>query len=77
MVLHRFFVIGPIRFQLKVCYYFDTIFEILIDLSVFRILSITFTTKLGFTLFLFCFADNLKISKCYSITKIKFELKSS
>jgi len=50
-VLHRFAVIGPIRFQLKVCYYFDTIFRILTDLSVFRILSITFATKLGFTLF--------------------------
>jgi len=38
-VSHRFVVIGPIRFQLKICYYFDTIFEILTDLSMFRILS--------------------------------------
>jgi len=36
---NHFSVIWPIRFQLKVYYYFDIIFKILIDLSMFRILS--------------------------------------
>jgi len=48
-VLHYFAVICRIRLQLKVCYYFHTIFAILIDLSVFNILSITFATELKFT----------------------------
>jgi len=49
MVLHHFAVIRPTRFQLKVCYYFDTIIKILINLSAFHILYITFATKLRFT----------------------------
>jgi len=48
-VLHHFAVIEPIRLQLKVCYYFDNIIKILTNLSMFRILSITFVTELGFT----------------------------
>jgi len=52
-VLHHFVVIGPIRFHLRVCYYFGTIIRILTNLSVFRILSITFATELRFSLFLF------------------------
>jgi len=76
MVLHNFAVIKPIWFQLKVCYYFDTIFQNLTHLSVFRIWSIPFATELGFALLLFCFADNLKIYKYYSRGKIKFELES-
>jgi len=75
-VLHRFGVIGPIRFQLKVYYYFETIFGILTYLSVFHVLFITFVTKLEFTLLLFCFAYNLKIYKYYSRAKSKFELES-
>jgi len=51
-VLHHFALIGKIRFQLKVCYYFDTILIISTDLSVFHILSINFATELGFTWFL-------------------------
>jgi len=73
-ILHRFGVIGSIRFQVKVCYYFDTIFRILTDLSVLRILFITFTTELGFTQFLIFFADNLEIYKFYSKAKRKFEM---
>jgi len=75
-VLHCFLVIGPIRFQLKVCYYFDTILKILTDLSVFSILSITFATELRFTLLLFCFANNINIYKCYSRAERKFKLES-
>jgi len=41
-VLHRFGVIGPIRFQLQVCYYFDTIFEILTNLKFYLILVLFF-----------------------------------
>jgi len=60
-VIDHFGIIGPIRFQLKVYHYFDTIFRILTGLDMFPIFFITFVTKLGFTWFLFCFSDNLKI----------------
>jgi len=75
-VLHHVGVIGSIRFQLKVCYYFNTIFKILTNLSMFRIFSIKFAIELDFTLFLFFFADKLKMYKSYSKAKSKFELES-
>jgi len=49
MVLNHFSIFRPIRFQLKVCYYFDTIHGILTNLSMFCIFPKTFDTKLRFT----------------------------
>jgi len=42
----------------------------------FRIFSIKFAIELDFTLFLFFFADKLKMYKSYSKAKSKFELES-